>query len=59
MTCYLDRTFCISSNCTCQSKLTPEIIAAAEAWWVRGGGKKEETPIAMAVLCDGWKEPLK
>lgn len=51
MICYRDMTFCISKHCTCERKLTPAIIAAAERWWVQGGGKKEDTPIATAEFC--------
>lgn len=47
MLCYRDTTFCVSENCKCGRKLTPEIIAAAERWWGKPGA-----PIAKANFCD-------
>lgn len=55
MYCYRDRTYCISPNCKCGKKLTPEIQAAADKWWADVWKDREPphgTPIAMAYLCD-------
>lgn len=46
MTSYLDKTFCVSPDCTCRDKLTPEILARAKKWW-----GSENPPIAAAELC--------
>lgn len=56
MICYRDRTYCISPNCVCGRKLTPEIEAAAEEWWGKPGA-----PIAMSYFCGGEPdaEPVK
>lgn len=53
MISYRDTTFCISPNCTCVWKLTPEIEAAAAEWWK---GCKGEPPIAKAYFCGGKPE---
>lgn len=55
MICYLDRTFCVSPDCKCGRKLTPEIEAAAQVWWNEGKPKEEWTgaPIAMSCFCGG------
>ena len=49
MMCYKDTTFCSFDNCekfgTCRRAYTSEVKRAAEAWWVRGGGKPEDTPV--------------
>lgn len=49
MMCYKDMTFCVSKNCinACGSKLTDEIIAAAEIWW-----GSPNPPICTGCLCD-------
>jgi hypothetical protein len=52
MICYLDRAFCISPNCRCGRKLTDEIKAAADRWWVASGGQAGDAPIATAYMCD-------
>lgn len=50
MICYKDMTFCVSPNCQCGRKLTPEIIEDAKRWW---GG--DGAPIATARFCDPYE----
>lgn len=52
MICYLDRTFCISPDCTCGRKLTEEIKEGARKWW-----GDDNAPIAMSYFCGGEPEP--
>ena len=49
MICYMDTTYCVSPGCTneCGRKLTPEIIAAARAWW-----GTDDPPIAVSEFCE-------
>jgi len=56
MICYKDTAFCVTPGCRCARKLTPEVVKAAERWWINSGGKREETPIATGEFCDGSKE---
>lgn len=57
MICYLDMTFCVSSDCEnkCNRKLTPEIKADAEEWWknISGDMYEKGAPIAMSCFCGG------
>lgn len=54
MICYKDRAFCVSPGCVneCGRQLTPEVRAAAEAWWGEPGA-----PIAVGRFCDPVPEP--
>ena len=56
---YKDRTFCVSENCKCGRKLTPEVEAAAEKWWTARGGAPGEAPISVANFCDDLKPATK
>ena len=59
MLCYLDRTFCVSKNCTnkCGRKLTKEIEIEANLWWTNSfKGRDGQAPIACSYFC-GEDEP--
>jgi hypothetical protein len=51
-------TFCMSPNCTCGRKLTPEIQQAAEKWWNPKDlpEKRNQAPIAVSYFCGGEPE---
>jgi len=53
MMCYRDITFCSFNNCRkwgeCRRALTEAQQKMAEAWWMRGGGDKRDTPIAKYI----------
>lgn len=51
MMCYRDRRFCPFNDCTkfntCANAYTDQVQAAAERWWVSGGGIAENTPVDL------------
>jgi len=48
MICFKDRTFCTDPACTCERRLTLEVIAAAQEWW---GSPDAPTSTASSCFC--------
>ena len=59
MMCYRDRTYCSRplEDCSCDEgrKITPEVMAAARAWW----GDDGDPPFCVSELCKGKVTPFR
>lgn len=58
MICFMDRTYCMNPNCTCDEyrRYTEEVQKDANGWWSRSG-MRGDGPVAIADLCgEPWEE---